>query len=161
MDRLFENDMNKKVAERYLIQREQVLNYTNKDMNLLLNNDKQVYIAVFDIPLQSNIVGFQTQTLALVFGLNVHIYNGNGEAIVNLEKDSNVMQAMQSLFVSSSQVLPYMKIIDNFDFYNSKYVRAYLKTKKGVYFKELKGEIKSDKFLLFLMNNVIKAITNN
>lgn len=43
-------------------------------MNLELENDEQVYIAIFDVPIDSNIVGAHTQTYALVFGLNTHIY---------------------------------------------------------------------------------------
>ncbi len=48
----------KNVSKKYLAYREQVLNYTNEEMNLPLDNDEQVYIAVFDIPLKSGIVGF-------------------------------------------------------------------------------------------------------
>lgn len=42
-------------------------------MNLSLENDEQVYIAIFNIPLKSDIVGFQTQSLVLVYGLHTHI----------------------------------------------------------------------------------------
>ncbi|MCY7192639.1 hypothetical protein, partial [Streptococcus gallolyticus] len=58
------------VSENYIKLRQQVLNYTNKDMNLTLDNDKQVYIAVFDIPVESIILNRESQTLALVFGIN-------------------------------------------------------------------------------------------
>lgn len=150
----------KNVYSSYLDYREQVLKYTNRDMNLLLNDDKQVYIAVFDIPLESNIVGFQTQTLALVFGLNVHIYHGSGEVIVNLEKYPDVFKAMQSLLISSKQVLSKMQLTTNTEFYNSSNVRAYLKASKGIYYKELTGEIKEDKFLLMLLNNIMKEINS-
>ena len=150
--------INKNVSEKYLRYREQVLNYTNLDMNLKLQNDEQVYIAVFDIPLQSNINGFQTQTLALVFGLNAHIYHGSGSVMVDLEKNAKVMKAMQSLLISSHQVLSKMKLIDNADYYESKNVRAYLKTEKGIYFKELIGDCKEDKFLSMLLVNVLKEI---
>ena len=39
--------MENKVSERYLKLREQVLRYSYQDMNLSLDNDEQVYIAVF------------------------------------------------------------------------------------------------------------------
>lgn len=55
------------VSENYIKLRQQVLDYTNKDMNLTLDNDKQVYIAVFDIPVESIILNRESQTLALVF----------------------------------------------------------------------------------------------
>lgn len=74
------------VAGSYLKYRENVLNYTNVDMNLQLDNDKQVYIAVFDIPTESGIQFGHTETLALVFGLNTHLYFGNGDVIAGLEK---------------------------------------------------------------------------
>ncbi|MCY7192743.1 hypothetical protein, partial [Streptococcus gallolyticus] len=58
------------VSENYIKLRQQVLDYTNKDMNLTLDNDKQVYIAVFDIPVESIILNRESQALALVFGIN-------------------------------------------------------------------------------------------
>lgn len=116
----------RKISEKYLQYRERVLNYTNIDMNLALENDEQVYIAVFDIPLESNVIGFQTQTLALVFELNVHIYHGSGSVIVDLEKNEKVMKAMQSLLISSHQVLKKMNLVDNTDYYDSKNIRVYL-----------------------------------
>lgn len=146
------------VYNSYLKYRDQVLDYTNQDMNLRLEDDKQVYIAVFDIPFESNIIGFQTQTLALVFGLNTHIYHGSGEVNVNLEENPNVKKAMQSLLISSNQVLSKMQLTANTKFYNSNYVRAYLKTDKGIYHMELKGKNREEKFLMMLLNNVLKEI---
>ena len=152
--------IDRKISEKYLQYRERVLNYTNIDMNLALENDEQVYIAVFDIPLESNIISFQTQTLALVFGLNVHIYHGSGSVIVDLEKYEKVMKAMQSLLISSHQVLKKMNLVDNTDYYDSKNIRAYLKTRKGVFFRELNGDCKEDRFLSMLLSNVLKEISN-
>ncbi|SEO96765.1 hypothetical protein SAMN04488134_1261 [Amphibacillus marinus] len=152
-------NFDKKVDEKYLDYRSQVLKYTNQDMNLLLENENQVYIAVFDIPIKSNIIGIQTQTLALVFGLNTHLYSGSGSKLTKLEHYSKVMKAMQSLLLSCSQVLPFMKLTNNFDFYNSKHVRVYLKTERGVYFKELSKKDKIDNFLQNMMNYVLDEIT--
>ena len=60
----------KEVSERYLELRQNALDYTFEQMNLQLENDKQVYLAVFDIPVESAIIGNKTKTLVLVFGLN-------------------------------------------------------------------------------------------
>lgn len=148
------------VSPTYLANRDQVLQYTNEDMNLRLDNDEQVYIAVFDIPIESGIVGFQTQSLALVFGLNTHLYHGSGSVVVGLEERDPVMRAMQSVLISSHQVLPYMKKTDKTDFYNSDNVRVYLKTEKGIFFKELSDkDNKIDKFLLGMMYHVLNTIT--
>jgi len=68
------------------------------------------------------------------------------------------MKAMQSLLISSHQVLNVMKITEDIDFYNSNKVRAYLKTRKGIYFKELTGNCKEDEFLLGLMKYVLGEI---
>ena len=149
----------KNVSKKYLAYREQVLKYTNEEMNLPLNNDQQVYIAIFDIPIKSGIVGFQTQSLALVFGLNTNLYHGSGSYIIGLEKYPEVMKAMQSLLISSHQVLGKMVLTDKFEFYNSENVRVYLKTGCGVYFKELNEGSREDKFLLMLMNYVLAEIT--
>lgn len=147
------------ISEQYLQIRNKVLYYTNIDMNLKLEEDNQVYIAVFDIPVKSGIVGLNLQTIALVFGLNTHIYFGNGDAWTGLEKNPNVMKAMQSLLISSNQVLSQMQITSTPQFYESENIRAYLKTRKGIYFKELTGNCKEDKFLQMLLNNLQKEIS--
>lgn len=151
----------KRVSQEYLFYRKQILEYTNKDMNLKLDNDEQVYIALFDIPLKSNIVGFQTQSLALVFGLHTHIYHGGGSAITGLEEDPKVKKAMQSLLISSHQVLPFMRLTNDTKFYNSEYIRVYFKTEKGIYFKELKEDTKENDFIKMMMNHVLKEITQS
>lgn len=71
------------------------------------------------------------------------------------------MKAMQSLFVSSAQVLNSMKLVDDCSFYESPKVRAYLKTRKGVYFQELNDETREQKFLRMLMKNVLAAISKH
>jgi hypothetical protein len=146
------------ITKIYLDLRKQLLRYSNLDMNLALENDRQVYVAIFDIPIDSYLVGFQTETLALVFGLNTHIYHGSGEAITGLEQDKEVMKAMQSLFISCPQVIDSMRLVTNIEYYESNHIRAYLKTKSGIYFKELLGESKEDKFLFMLMNNILSKV---
>ena len=69
------------------------------------------------------------------------------------------MKAMQSVLISSHQVLGSMEKTENIEYYESKNVRVYLKTKKGIYFKELEGDSKEDRFLLMLMNHVLGAIS--
>lgn len=149
------------VDKKYLKYREQVLKYSYKDMNLELQNDNQVYIVVFDIPTESGIIFGHTKTLALLFGLNTHIYLGSGDAVTGLEQNKDVMQSMQSLLISSSQVLKKMSLVDKSDFYESKNVRAYLKTRKGIFFREIVNDCKEDKFLLMLMENVLQAVSKH
>lgn len=43
-------------------------------------------MAVFDVSTESGIIGMHVQTIALVFGLNTHIYYGNGDVLTGLEK---------------------------------------------------------------------------
>lgn len=93
-----------------------------------------------------------------MFGLATHLYSGTGYSIVDLEKDPNVLKAMQSLFVSSEQVVNKMPKTECLDFYNSNKIRAYLKTKNGIYFKELDNLTKEDMFLNFLVNNILLNI---
>ena len=150
---------NRNVSKQYLPFREKVVNYTNDDMNLKLENDNQVYIAIFDIPSESGIVGNETQTYALVFGLNAHIYLSSGYAFTNLEKNVNVMRAMQTLLVNAHQVLGKMQLVHSANYYYSKNIRAYLKTGQGIFFKELLGDCKEDRFLLMLLNNLRKEIS--
>lgn len=149
----------KDITSKYLEYRENVLKYTNIEMNLELENDEQVYIAVFDIPTKSGILYGQTQTVALVFGLNTNVYFGNGDAITGLEQNDDVMRAMQSLFISSPQILSTMELVESPDYYDSKNIRAYLKTRCGIYFRELTDTLREDKFLKMLIGNVLKAIS--
>ncbi|CBK73062.1 hypothetical protein CIY_00700 [Butyrivibrio fibrisolvens 16/4] len=149
---------NQLLARKYIENRRRVLEYTYRDMNLALENNEQVYLAVFDIPTDSILTSGRTKTLALIFGLNTHIYFGNGDSIINLEKNSDIMKAMQSLFISVPQVLRITKLVDDCSFYESKNIRAYLKTKEGIRFCELEGKTREERFLLMLMNNVLKLI---
>lgn len=146
------------ISKRYLELRGHALEYSNEDMNLQLENDKQVYLAIFDIPIESCLVGFHTQTLVLLFGLNTQIYHGNGEVIVDLEKNINVMKAMQSLFISCPQVLENMQLTADIEYYESNNIRVYFKTNSGTYFKELNTENREDRFLKMLLYNVLKEI---
>ena len=50
-----------------------------------------------------------------------------------LEKNENVMKAMQSLLISSYQVLGKMRLTNELEFYGGKNIRAYLKTPKGMF----------------------------
>lgn len=150
------------VSLKYLNNRSQVLNYTNEDMNLKLDNDEQVYIAVFDIPIESGIVGFQTQSLALVFVLNTHLYHGSGSLVTDLERRPEVMKAMQSVLISCHQAVEYLERVEDYSFYNSSNVRVYLKTQKGVFFRELgKNNGRVDNFLTSMMNYVMKSISES
>lgn len=104
---------------------------------------------------------FPNTNIGTGLGLNIHIYHGSGNVIVDLEKNPQAMKAMQSLLISSHQVLKCMELITDTEYYESKIVRAYLKTKKGVYFKELYGNCKEDEFLLMLMNYVLQEIAKS
>lgn len=147
-------------SDKYFDCRNRILNCTSQDIHLALDKDDQVYIAVFDIPDESGVAALSSKTLGLVFGLNTHLYFGDGSAWVDLEKNDGVMKAMMALMVSSSQVLGKMQKVDKYEFYSSKKVRAYLKTRKGVYFKELDPSVREDAFLLMLMNRVVSAISD-
>lgn len=79
--------------------------------------------------------------------------------IVGLEKNKYIMKAMQSLFISSSQILKTMRLVDDCSYYESSNIRAYLKTRKGVYFRELANSSCEEKFLNMLMENVLAIIS--
>lgn len=146
------------LMKKYLDLREKALKYTNDDMNLKLQNTEQVYLAVFDIPIKSNVIGFHTQSLVLLFGLCTQIYHGSGEVITDLEKNVGVMKAMQSLFISCSQVLNVMQITSDIEFYESNNIRVYLKTSGGTYFREIVLENREDRFINMLLENILAEI---
>ena len=155
-----ENAAATEVSGKYLMYRQQILDATSQDINITLNRDDQIYIAVFDIPDESGGVGLNTKTLGLVFSLNTNLYFANGMVWAGLESNPAVMEAMMSLMVSAAQVLDKMQPVNRTDYYNSKNVRVYLKTRTGTHFKELDPKVREDAFLLMLMNRVISAIAD-
>lgn len=52
-----------------------------------------------------------------------------------------------------------MELTENTEFYNSDHIRVYLKTAKGIYFRELTGNIKEDRFMEMLLIRVMKEIS--
>jgi len=143
--------------DQFLNLRKRVLDYSNKDMNLRLERDDQVYIAVVDIPTSSGVVGNEYMTLAMVFGLNCHLYTSSGSIGTELEKDTRVMRAMQSLLVSSHQVLDSMELAESTEFKASASRRVFLKTRRGIYCKEL-DDSKESSFLNMMIDNVLRCI---
>ena len=53
-----------------------------------------------------------------------------------------------------------MDLTNVIEFYSSKKVRVYLKTKQGIYFKELDSQNKVDVFLSNMMNHVMAKISD-
>lgn len=143
---------------KYLKNRENVLNYTNEDMNLTLNNNEQVYLAIIDIPTGSGIVDNEVMSIALIFGLNTHVYFANGNAKVDLEKNDDVMQLMQSVLISSHQALPHMKKVDDYEIQGLDSKHIYLKTSEGVFYTPLNSENQAQNFLEGMTNMLIREI---
>ena len=145
------------MLDSFLKLRKNVLVYTHTEMNLELQRDDQVYIAVVDIPTHSGIVGNEYMSLAMIFGLNCHIYFSNGDVMTNLEEDSKVMSAMQSMLISSHQAIKSMELTEHTDFSYPKNRQVFLKTAKGIYYKEI-GDDKISLFLNMMIDNVLKCI---
>ncbi len=144
---------------KYLQNRLNVLNYTNEDMNLKLDNNEQVYLSVIDIPTGSGIVDNEIMSIALIFGLNTHIYFANGNVKVDLEKNKDIMEMMQSLLISSSQALPHMEKTEDFDVKNLKNKHIYLKTAEGLFYLELDGRGKAQNFLEGMTKMLLQKIS--
>ena len=82
--------MRNDISEQYLALRKRVLEYSEKDMNLLLENDEQVYIAVADIPTKSGLYQNSAYTIAMAYGLSLHILFQNGRFISGLGEQKEV-----------------------------------------------------------------------
>lgn len=145
------------MEDKYLELRKNVLDYSYIDMNLNLESNDQVYISVIDIPLKSTIKDNTSFSLGLIFGLNCHMYFSNGLVRTNLEQDADVMKAMMTFLVNSSQVINNAEKIENHEFYESENKRVYLKTKNYIYLKEIVDD-KESAFLEFLINDILKSI---
>ncbi|MCQ2504172.1 MAG: hypothetical protein MJ103_02950 [Saccharofermentans sp.] len=136
----------------YFILRNRFLDYTYKDINLVLQNDKQVYSILFDIPQKSIIKDNDTISIALMFGLNTHIYAKTGQVITGLEKNPGVMKAMQSIFISIPQALDGFERIANHEYTDSEYIRVYLRTMSGLKYRELRNNDQIDRFITMMLN---------
>lgn len=145
--------------EKYLSNRLKVLKYTNDDMNLKLDNNKQVYLAIIDVPTGSGVIDNEVMSIALIFGLNTHIYFANGNIKVDLEKNEDVMKMMQSLLISSTQALIYMEKTEDFDVKSIKNKHIYLKTADGLFYLELDGSGKAQNFLEGMTNMLLQKIS--
>ena len=146
------------VSEKYLNLRKQLLDCKPENIGVNLTKDDQVYVVAFDMPNETLVAGNHTVTLGLVFDCNVHMYFGNGSAWVDMENDGNVFQTMMSVCISAGQVLNKMKKTDHYDYYESSNVRAYLKTRKGVFYKELNPGVREDSFLLMMKDKMLEAV---
>ena len=129
----------------------------DKSINVHLENDKQVYAALVDIPVRSNIA-----TLFCVIDGTVSLYYSTGRIDVGLGEKPAIRKAAMSLLVSSGQCLPYMQQCENHETDNSvmqffAFCRDGLKTKRI----DLESKEKEDKFLNFLVQNVITAVRAN
>ena len=65
-----------------------------------------------------------------------------------------MLKAMQSFFISVPQVLNKMTLCENTEYLKCNNYRVFLKTRKGIYYKELLDS-REDKFLKMLINNVL------
>ncbi len=144
---------------KYLQNRLKVLNYTDEDMNLSLDNNEQVYLAIIDAPTKSGVVDNEIISIALIFGLNTHIYFANGNVKVDLEKNKDVMEMMQSILISSSQALPHMTKATDFEIKDLDNKHIYLKTSDGIFETVLRGENQAQKFLEGMTNMLLNTIS--
>ena len=151
-----EANMNPELHPEYLAIRKRMLNFTNEDMNLTIPNDGKVYayLALVDIPVLDGYA-----SIAMCFGSNCEVYFNNGTGDFELEKDESVKNASLRFLVSSTQVLHVMELTTDFAFKPSRNMRVFLKTTKGVYFKEL-DDSKESRFLETLIKNVEISMEN-
>lgn len=145
-------------TKAYQEMKRNLLSYTNIDMNLELDDDKQVYLGIIDLPNDSIIENNEVFSVGMIFGLNTHFYAGNGSFKVDLEKNNLVMNTMNSLLISSGQVLRDENLIslEEIDFTGKK--QLILKAKKGLYRFYLDGKTNDLIFLEKLVNKVMKEV---
>lgn len=145
-------------TESYQKMKRNLLNYTNIDMNLKLDDDKQVYLGIIDVPNNSIIENNEVFSIGMIFGLNTHFYAANGNFKVDLEKNNQIMSAMNSLLISSGQVLSDENLVslEKIDFTGKK--QLILKANKGLYRFYLDGTTNDLIFLEKLTNKVIREV---
>lgn len=145
-------------TELYQKMRNNLLNYSSDDMNLKLDNDNQVYLGIIDIPNNSIIENNEVFSIGMLFGLNTHLYMGSGDFRVNLEQNLSIMNSMNSLLISSSQVLDDNNLIsvEEANFNGKK--QLILKSQKGLYRFYLDGSTKELIFLGKLVNEILSNI---
>ncbi|HEY5536046.1 MAG TPA: hypothetical protein VIL99_14065 [Ignavibacteria bacterium] len=141
--------------EIYKEMRKRAFTTKPEDIRIILENNQQVYAAVVDMNIKGNLV-----SLVCIFDGSVSLYYSNGKCDIGLGKKEKIKKAAISFLISSGQCIHIMNKTVNYSG-ETENMKVYLFTKAGIYLKEIsisKPESKEEKFLNFLVNNVLSAI---
>jgi len=126
-----------------------------EDIGVSLENNNQVYAAVVDMNVKGNLV-----TLVCTFDGTVSLYYSNGRCDIGLGKKVNIKKASTSFLISSGQFIDKMQKTMQYS-EETRNMKVYLFAKDGIYLKEIlnnESDLKEEKLLSFLVNNVLNAI---
>lgn len=144
--------------ELYLGLREQAFLIKPQNIGVYLENNEQVFAAVVDVPVNGKIV-----TMFCSFDGTVSMYYSNGKCNIGLGKKENIRKAAISFLVSSGQCL---KLMDSYE--SNKIIeqsmQVFLFYKSGVKTQKIcinSLKTKEEKFLNFLVQNVLSVIRTN
>lgn len=139
----------------YLGIREQAFSIKPEDINIVLENDKQVFAAIADIPVRGNIV-----TLFCSFDGTVSLYYSNGKLSTGLGENPAIRKAAMSLLISSGQCLPFMELMKS-SLLDESIMQVFLFYRDGIKSKKIDpdhAKTKEEKFLNFLIQNVLDEV---
>lgn len=144
--------------EAYLGLREQAFLITPQDIGVYLENNEQVFAAVVDIPINGRIV-----TMFCSFDGTVSLYYSNGKCDIGLGEKENIRKAAMSFLVSSSQCLKFMSSYKSNEIIEQS-MQVFLFYKNGVKTQKIfvdSCKTKEEKFLNFMVQNILAAIRTN
>lgn len=109
--------------------RNQVLNLRPRDIGIKLDNNRQVYAAVVDIPVSDNNVA----SIMCTFAGNVSVCYRNGGRELGLGKNEKIKQAGTSFLFSAGQTVENMKKANNFNLPRENETYIFLLTRDNVF----------------------------
>lgn len=142
----------------YLGLRKQTFSITSQDIGVYLENDEQVFAAVVDIPVSGKIV-----TMFCSFDGTVSLYYSNGKCDLGLGQRENIRKAAMSFLVSSGQCLKLMDSYESNEVIEQR-MQVFLFYNKGIKAQKIcidSLESKEEKFLNFLVQNILSEIRKN
>lgn len=138
--------------------REQAFSINAEDINVDLENSEQIFAIIVDIPTTKNIA-----TLFCSIDGTVSMYYSSGKFEIGLGEKEIIRKAAVSLLISSGQCLPFMNSYENHEI-DQNAMQVFVFFREGIKTKKIDIthiRTKEDKFMNFLIQNVLTAIRTN
>ena len=139
--------------------RQQIFDLEPEQLMIELENEKQVYAAVIDMPIKIGIA-----TLVCILDGTVNLYFSNGDVMLGSGQGyEEVRSSGMMLLFNVGHILHELKVADNYELPNNEDAVAFLLTKDTVYktqfnMNKIKEYEQPIQFLNYLIQNTLHAV---